>query len=286
MTQKNIQILINEIYSKPPKKNYITNKTDVYYIDDIWYLDILDLKDYGPKNNRGHRYVLVIIDNFSKYGWTVPLKNKNAITIKNSFENNLISSKRSPNLIETDRDKGFYSNNFQDFLNKNDIKLYSRNTSYSAVFAERVNRTIRDLLKEPVFEKGDAKWIDILPTITKQYKNKVHSSTKLPPIQAGLKKNEGFVYKNLIDKRNKIKPKYKIGDLVRTADLKKTFSKSDTTNWSYKLYKITEIVTDTIPSYKKNNNLPERYNESLLKKTKLTLKENNSVMKKLRLDIV
>ena len=82
-----------------------------------------------------------------------------------------------------------------------------------------------------------------------------------------------------------ITPKYEIGDLVRTADLKKTFSKSDTTNWSYKLYKITEIINDTIPSYKIDN-LPERYNESLLKKTKLTLKENNSVMKKLGLDIV
>ena len=89
----------------------------------------------------------------------------------------------------------------------------------------------------------------------------------MTPFQASLKKNEGFVYKNLIDKRNKIKPKYEIGDLVRTADLKKTFSKGDTTNWSYKLYEITEIVNDTIPSYKINN-LSERYNESLLKKTK------------------
>ena len=285
MTQKNIKIFINEIYSKPPKKNYITNKTDVYYIDDTWSLDILDWKDYGPENNRGYRYVLVIIDNFSKYGWTIPIKNKNAITIKDTFENILISSKRRPNLIESDRDQGFYSNIFQDFLNKNDIKLYSRNTSYGADFAERFNRTIRDLLKKPVFEKGDAKWIDILPKTTKQYNNKVHSSTKLSPIQASFKKNEGFVYKNSIDKRNKIKPKYKIGGLVRTADLKKTFSKSDTTNWSYKLYKITEIINDTIPSYKINN-LPERYNESLLKKTNLTLKENKDVMKKLRLDIV
>ena len=285
MTQKNIKIFINEIYSKPPKKNYITNKTDVYHIDDTWSLDILDLKDYGPENNRGYRYVLVTIDNFSKYGWTVPLKNKKALTIKDSFENILISSKRKPNLIESDRGKEFYYNIFQDFLNKNDIKLYSRNSSHGAVFAERFNRTIKDLLKKIVFEQGVAKWIDILPTITKQYNNKVQSSTKLTPIQSSLKKNEGFVYKNLIDKRNKIKPKFQINDLVRTADLKKTFSKGDTTNWSYKLYKITEITNDTIPSYKIIN-LPERYNESLIKKTKLTLKENNGVMKKLRLDIV
>ena len=95
MSQKDIKIFINEIYSRGSKKNYDTNKTDVYYIDDIWSLDILVLKDYGPENNRGYRYVLVIIDNFSKFGWTVPLKNKNALTIKDSFEKNLISSKKT-----------------------------------------------------------------------------------------------------------------------------------------------------------------------------------------------
>ena len=282
MTQKNIKIFINEIYSKRPKRYYATNKTNVYYIDDIWILDILDLKDYGPKNNRGYRYVLVIIDNFSKFGWTIPLKNKNAQTIKDSFENILINSKRKPNLIESDRGKEFYNNIFQDFLNKNNFKLYSRNSSYGAVFAERFNKTIRDLLKRPVFEKGDGKWIDILPTITKQYNNKVHSSTKLTPIQASLKKNEGYVYKNLLDKRKKVTPKFQVNDLIRTADIKKTFSKGDTTNWSYKLYKITEIINDTIPSYKIDN-LPERYNESLLKKTELTIKENDIVMKKLNI---
>ena len=82
MTQKNIEIFINEIYSKGQRKYYPTNKTDVYHIDDVWSLDILDLKDYGPKNNRGYRYVLVVIDNFPKFGWTIPLKNKNAQTIK------------------------------------------------------------------------------------------------------------------------------------------------------------------------------------------------------------
>ena len=105
MTQKNIKIFINEIYSKPSEKNYNTNKTDVYYIDHIWSLDILDLKDYGHENNRGYRYVLVVIDNFSKFGWTIPLQNKNAQTIKDSFENILITSKRSPYLVEIDRGK-------------------------------------------------------------------------------------------------------------------------------------------------------------------------------------
>ena len=104
----------------------------------------------------------------------------------------------------------------------------------------------------------------------------------MTPIQASLKKNEGYVYKNLLDKRKKITPKFQINDLVRTADLKKTFSKGDTTYWSYKLYKITEIINDTLPSYKIDN-LKERYHESLLKNTELSMKENNSVMKKLNL---
>ena len=69
-----------------------------------------------------------------------------------------------------------------------------------------------------------------------------------------------------------MKPKFQINDLVRAANSKKTFSKGDTTNWSNKLYKITEKINDTIPSYKRDN-LKERYNEALLKKTDLTMKE-------------
>ena len=76
MTRKNIKICINEINSKGPKRNYATNKTDIYHIDDIWSLDILDLKDYGPESNRGYRSVLVVINNFREYGWTIPLKKR------------------------------------------------------------------------------------------------------------------------------------------------------------------------------------------------------------------
>ena len=102
----------------------------------------------------------------------------------------------------------------------------------------------------------------------------------MTPIQASLKKNEAYVYKNLLEKRQKITPKFQVNDLVRAADLKKTFSKGDTTNWSSKLYKIREFINDSIPRYGIDN-LPERYNEALLKKTKLLMKENDNVMKKL-----
>ena len=94
-TQKPINLYVNEFFSKPPKENYSTNKTDVYHIDDVWSLDIFDLKGYGPKNNKNYRYVSVIIDNFSKLVWIVPLKIKNAQKIKYSSETILISSKKT-----------------------------------------------------------------------------------------------------------------------------------------------------------------------------------------------
>ena len=151
-------------------------------MDFRYSLDILDVKDYGPENHRKYRYVLVTIDIFSKLGWTTPLKNKNPQTMKDTFEKILIGSKRIPNIIESDRGKEFYNNIFQDLLNKNNIIIFSRNTYVGAVFARRFNLTIRNPLENPVFEKGDANWIDVLPTITKQCNNRVDTSTKLTSI--------------------------------------------------------------------------------------------------------
>ena len=133
MTQKNNKTL-NEFPSKPAEKNNAINKTDVYHIDDILSLYISELKDYSVKNNRRLRYDLVIIDSFSKFGWTVPLKKKKAQTERDVFEKILIGSKRRPNLFETDRGKEFYNNIFQEILNKSNINIYSRKSSYGAVF--------------------------------------------------------------------------------------------------------------------------------------------------------
>ena len=102
----------------------------------------------------------------------------------------------------------------------------------------------------------------------------------MTPNQASKESNENLVYTNLQDRRVKQQPNYKLGQLFRTADIKKRFSKFDSTSWSCKLCTITEIIHDTIPSYKINS-LPERYIESLLLPTKLTLEENKKVMKKL-----
>ena len=121
-----------------------------------------------------------------------------------------------------------------------------------------------------------------LPAITKQQKIRKYSTTKLTPTEASLKKNEGFIYNNLLGKRKKTNPKIQVNHLVRTTDLKRTFSKGNTTYSSYKMHEIKEIFNETKPNYKIVNS-KERYNEFLLEKTNLTLNENDSVIKKTNL---
>ena len=277
-----IKVFIDEIYSRPLNKNYETNKTMIKSVDDTWSSDFLDMNDYGPKNNKGYRYILVVIGNFSKFGWTIPLKNKFSHSITDAFSEIIKSSNRKPNLLETDDGKEYVNKIFNEFLNNNKIKRYSRYTDKGAVFAERFNETVRNLLKKPVFEKGKADWLSDLQSVIKKYNNTIHHSTKMTPIQASKKSNEKAVFDNIRDDRQKQRPKFKLGDLVRIADIKKVFSKGDSTNYSYKVYTITEVIHDTIPSYRIDY-LPERYNQNLLLPTKLSLDENNEVMKKLNL---
>ena len=137
-------------------------------------------------------------------------------------------------------------------------------------------------MKKPIFLAGNADWLSELSAVVEKYNNTIHSSTKKTPIQASKKSNKKIVCSNLKYKREIRKPKIKLGQLVRTADIKRVFSKGDSTTYSYKLYTITEIINDSIPSYRIDY-LPERFNENLLLPTKLTLVENNQVMKKLNL---
>ena len=102
----------------------------------------------------------------------------------------------------------------------------------------------------------------------------------MKPVQTSKKSHEKVVFSNLLDKRQKQKPKIKLGVLVRISDIRLVFSKRDSTNYSYKVYTTIEVLQNTIPLYK-NNYLPERYNHNLLLSTKVTLEENNQVLKNL-----
>ena len=196
--------------------------------------------------------------------------------------NILTTSKRSPLKIESDRRAEIYNSIFQSFWKSKNIQHYSRYTDKGPSIAERVIRTVRNLLKKPVFERGNADWLSELQSVIKKYNNTIHHSIKMTPIQASKISNGKIEYNNLRDDRVKQLSKFKLGQLVRTADIKRVFSKGDSTNWSYKLYTISEVIHDTIPSYRIDY-LPERYNENFSLPTKLSLEHNNQVMEELNL---
>ena len=208
------------------------------------------------------------------------MKIKYAQSITDAFSQIIKTSRRKPNLLETDDGREYVNKLFSEFLKNHNNKRYSRNTALGAVFAAKFDRTLRNLLKKSVFLAGNADWLSELQSVIKQYNNTIHHSKKMTPNQASKKSNERKIYTILQDRRVRQKPKFKLGYLVRTADIKRVFSKGDSTNYSYKLY--TKVIHDTIPSYRIDY-LPERYNEKLLLPTKLSLEENNQVMKELNL---
>ena len=122
------KIFIDEIYSKAPKKNYETNKIIYNHTDEIWSIDLADMNDYKISNNKSYRYIFIVIDNFSKYLWAIPLKKKNSQTIANEFSNILTTSERKPLKVESDRGKEWYNSIFQNFLKSKNIHHYSRYT--------------------------------------------------------------------------------------------------------------------------------------------------------------
>ena len=175
--------------------------------------------DYKISTNKRFSQIFMIIDNLSKYLLSIPLKNKYSQSITNEFSNILTTSKRKLLKIESDRGSEFYNSIFQNFLKTKNFQHYSRFTDKGPLIAERVLRLVGNLLKKPVFLARNADWLTELPLVIKKYNNTIHSSKKKISNQAPNKSNEKKVFSNLQDRRDKQLPKYKLGQLVRTADI-------------------------------------------------------------------
>ena len=65
------------------------------------------------KFNKGFRFLLCVIDVFSKYAGVVPIKDKKGVTIVNTFQKILDDSNRKPNNIWVDKGSEFYNNSFK-----------------------------------------------------------------------------------------------------------------------------------------------------------------------------
>ena len=119
---ENIQ-LANEL-RKPIIKKF-NKKVYSSFKDNIWGVDLADMQLLS-KFNRGFRFLLRVIDIFSKYAWVIPLKDKKVVSIVNAFQIILKESNRKPNKIWVDKGSEFYNISFKKWLKDNDIEMYSK----------------------------------------------------------------------------------------------------------------------------------------------------------------
>ena len=96
------------------------------------------------KFNKGFRFLLCVIEIFSKYPWVIPLKDKKGVSIVNVFQKILDTSERKPNKIQVDKGSEFYNSSFKKWLKDNDIEMYSIHNEGKSVAAERFIRTLRN----------------------------------------------------------------------------------------------------------------------------------------------
>lgn len=243
-----------EIHSQIRKK-FKKRKIITLGIDDLWAADLIIMRNY-EKENDGYKYMLNVIDTFSKYVWSKPLKKKDGKSVTQAFEDIIKDAikinHKPPNLLHTDKGLEFINKYFKSLLIKYNIKLYHTENEEKSSIIERYNRTQNEKMKV-IFEiNKNFRWIDILQKIVKEYNNSIHSTIKMKPnevnkeIEKELKEN---VFEYIPPKIIK-NSKFKIGDRVRISNKKETFSNKYKNNWSREIFIISKV----------NNTDPVTYN--------------------------
>ena len=265
------EILAEELhheYRKPSK----FLKVKVFQKDDIWSADLIETVD--SKNNNNFKYILTVIDLYTRYAWVVPLKNKTGESTKEAFESLFESNPdRIPNKLWVDHGNEFYNKIMDKFLKENEIEIYSTQNEGKAVVIERFNRTIKHWMYKKFTERGNRIWIDILPELMDKYNNKVHTSIGFTPKEAS--DNPKLILEKTNENNNENhnveeKQKFNVGDRVRIFKYKKKFEKGVTYKFSKEIFIIKKIypthpITYKIYDLKGEEILGKMYQNELLK---------------------
>ena len=242
------KILSQELH-KPKRVNFERRRVISNHIDHIWGIDLITMIKYSKQNNN-YKYILTVIDFFSKHSWCYTLKNKNYNEIINSFKDIFKKSKRKPNFIQSDEGTEFTNKQVQKFFNDNNIKWYhTYNRDIKCSICERFNRTILNKIYKNFTLNNNTIWIKDLNKLVKEYNNSYHRTIKMKPVDASKKSNENIVRKNYNFEIITNKKKFKIGDKVRISLLKNTFEKGYTSNWSEQIYVIYDIKSSNVHYY-------------------------------------
>src|SRR5260221_2026290 len=232
--------------------------------------------------------MLNVIDVFSKYARSIPLKDKTMKTKLDAFKRIVKQSSRIPKYIWADEDKEFYNKNMNEWLKENNIIRYSTHGEHKSVVVERFNRTLKSIMWKRFTAENTRNWIDMLDKLLLKYNSKKHSTIGMTPTEASLKENESRVLQNMMNKTIVVprrKPRLKVGDRVRISRIKRTFEKGYLPNWSEELFTI-DKVQKTIPvTYIIKDTLGEVitgsfYNEELQKSNQEVYRVEKVIRKK------
>lgn len=243
----------NELH-KQVRRNFPRRKVITLGIDDLWQADLVEM-DTGnikgiSKINNGFKYLLTIIDTFSKFAWAYPIKDKTSSSVVEPFKK--LFQKRNPKNLQTDNGKEFYNKEFKELMQKYGVNHYSTFTEKKASIVERFNRTLKEKMWKQFTIRGSHKWIDILNDLIENYNNTKHRTIKMKPIEVNRENEKGLLKKVYSQPNKSIEKfgKYEIGDKVRISKTKKTFEKGYTPNWTKETFTIAEICSTDPITYK------------------------------------
>ena len=227
------------------RKKFEKRRVLVNGIDKIWAADLADMQAFS-KFNRGIKYLLAVIDVFSKYGWLVPLKDKTRKSVAMALKT--IFKERQPEKMWVDKAKEFYNKDVKEL-----VELYSTENEEKSSVVERWIRRMKERMWKYFTDNNTNRYIDVLPDLVKGYNNTRHSPIKMTPVEASQKKNELGVWRTLYPdhlERRDINPEFSVGDKVRISKKKKTFEKGYTTRWTEEIFTIVEVKRTSPITYK------------------------------------
>ena len=160
-SEENWQKQLADELHKPIKRTTTRRRVIANGIDKIWCSDLVEMQQFS-KWNKGFRYLLMVLDLFSKYGWIVqivPLKDKNGETVTEAFET-IFEEDRKRQYLWTDKGKEFYNKHLKDLLQKHNITLYSTENEEKSSVCERWNRAIKTKMRKQFTAQGNTLYLD------------------------------------------------------------------------------------------------------------------------------
>ena len=182
---------------------------------------------------KGFRFLLWVIDIYSKYAWVILLKAKKSTIITNVFQKNLKESNRKPKKTWVDKGSEFYNRSMKPWPEKNNIEMYSTRNEGKSVVADRFIRTLKNKIYKYMTSISKNVYINELDDIVNRY-NKIYRNTiKVEPVN---KKPVTYIYSS--KENNDKDPKFIVGDIVRISKYKNIFAKGYVPNWSEEVFVI------------------------------------------------